>query len=176
LVMNSKVSIRPLQESDAELLSQYANNRKVWDNLRDYIPNPYNLEDAQSHITATQAKDPKTDFAILFEGAFVGLIGFNMKDDVYRHSAEIGYWLGDPFWGKGIVTEAVKQTVDHAFNVVKVKRLYSSVFESNPASCRVLEKAGFIKEGIGIKSVVKNEVYLNEIRYGLLNPSFFPKE
>lgn len=171
--MNPKVTIRTLLKKDAESLASYANNKKIWDNLRDYIPHPYRLEDAQKHIAATQLKDPKTDFAILFENQFAGLIGYNMKDDVYRHSAEIGYWLGEPFWGKGIMSAAVKLAVEHAFNVSQIKRLYTSVFDFNKASCRILEKAGFIKEGIGIKSVIKNGVYLDEIRYGLLNPNFF---
>ncbi len=172
--MNPKVSIRHLLKSDAELLAKYINNKKIWDNLRDYIPHPYSLEDAQNHIDSTQVKDPKTDFAILFENEFAGLVGFNMQTDVYRHSAEIGYWLGEPFWGKGITSSAVKLVVDHAFNVTEVKRLYTSVFDFNKASCKVLEKVGFIAEGVGKKSVIKNGVYLDEIRYGLLNPKFFP--
>lgn len=174
--MNPRVTIRHLLPTDAELLSRYANNKKVWNNLRDYIPYPYTLEDAQMHIAATFRKDPKTDFAILFDNQFTGLIGYNMKDDVYRHSAEIGYWLGEPFWGKGIVSTAVQLAVDHAFNVTEVKRLYASVFDFNKASCRILEKAGFKKEGIGIKSVIKNGVYVDEVRYGLLNPNFFPTQ
>ena len=171
---NNDVRIRPLDIQDADLLAQYGNNKKIWDNLRDYIPHPYERHHAVEFISMTQGKDPKTDFAILFENQFVGVIGFNIKDDVYSHSAEIGYWLGEEFWGKGITSAAVSAVVKLAFEIVEVKRLYTSVFEFNHASCKVLEKAGFIKEGVGIKSVVKNGVYINEIRYGLLNPNFFP--
>lgn len=169
----SKILIRQLKASDAENLAKYGNNKKIWDNMRDYFPHPYSLEDGVSFVKMILENKPITTFAIDFEDELIGVIGYNLKTDIYQHAAEIGYWIGEPFWGKGFVTKALKQAVDHAFNEKDVKRLYTSVFEHNHGSKRVLEKAGFIFEGIGQKSVMKNNEYFDEYRYYLLNPRHF---
>lgn len=168
-----KLSIRNLQEGDAENLAKHGNNLKIWDNMRDYFPNPYNLEDGVSFIKMISEKEPITTFAIALDDELVGIIGYNLQTDINRHSAEIGYWIGEDFWGQGFVSKAIKLTIDHAFNVMDIKRLYSSVFEHNKGSARVLEKAGFTYEGIGIKAVVKNDKYYDDMRYSLLNPKYF---
>jgi len=102
-----KIDIRPLQLSDATELSELANNKNVWDNLRDYIPYPYSKEDAIFFINLTKDESPQQSFAITFQGKICGVIGLIIQKDVYQKSAEIGYWLGEPYWKKGIATKAV---------------------------------------------------------------------
>lgn len=172
----TEVIIRHLHKQDAESLSSLANNKKIWDNLRDYIPHPYTLEDAESFIEMISTNPPITTFAISYLDEFVGVMGYNLQKDIYRESAEIGYWLGEPYWGKGIASKAIGQVINHAFNELDLKRLFTSVFDYNEASMRVLEKAGFHREGRAIKSIIKNGVYLDEIKFGLLNPKYFPLE
>jgi len=111
-----------------------------------------------------------------FDGQFAGVIGLILKKGVYRNTADIGYWLGEPYWGKEIASDAIKLVIDHAFNVLNIRRLYTAVFDFNKASMRVLEKAGFQKEGRAVQSIIKNGVVHDEVKYGLLNPSYSPNE
>ncbi len=172
----SKVSIRPFQQDDAESISQLANNKKIWDNLRDYMPYPYTLQDAHDFIEMKLAVSPMFDFAIIYEDTLVGVIGGGIQNDIYRHSAEVGYWLGELYWGKGIASEALNLFVDYAFEELDIKRLFTAVFEYNPASIKVLEKAGFKHEGISKKSIIKNNEFYDEVKFGLLNPKYFPAQ
>ena len=169
----SDITIRNIRESDAENLAKYGDNKKIWDNMRDYFPNPYKLEDAISFIKMIQANEPITTFAINYKDELIGIIGYNLQTDIYKHSAEIGYWLAEPFWGRGFISKAIKLAIEHAFSVMDIKRLYTSVFEHNLGSIRVLEKTGFVYEGKGIKAVMKNGEYYNDLRYSLLNPKYF---
>lgn len=172
----SKVSIRTLRNDDAPNLAKYGNNKKIWDNMRDYFPHPYHVEDAVSFIKKINETEAITTFALAYEDQLVGITGYNLQKDIYRHSAEIGYWLAEPFWGKGITSQALKLTIKHAFDVMDIKRLFTSVFEHNIGSIKVLEKTGFLFEGKGIKAVIKNDKYYNDLRYSLLNPKYFNKE
>lgn len=172
----SEISIRHLRKRDAERLAEYGNNKKIWDNLRDYMPYPYTLNDAYDFIDSLTDNKTNNAFAVCLDDEFVGVMGYNIQSDIYRESAEIGYWLGEPYWGKGITSKALKLAIDHAFEVSKMKRLFTAVFEYNEASIRVLEKAGFINEGRARKSIIKNEQFYDEIKFGLLNPKFFPTE
>jgi len=170
----SEIIIRNLRETDAVNLVKYGDNKKIWDNMRDYFPHPYKPEDAVSFINLILGKEPITTFAISYNDQLIGIIGYNLQTDIYSHTAEIGYWLAEPFWGKGFILKAIKLAIEHAFSVTDIKRLYTSVFEHNIASVKVLEKAGFVYEGKGIKAVVKNGEYYNDLRYALLNPKYFP--
>lgn len=172
----SKVTIRHLRKHDEEILSKLADNKKVWDNLRDYIPHPYTRQDAADFIEFILSHKPITTFAVCLDDEFVGVMGYNLQTDIYSHSAEIGYWLGEPYWGNGIASKAILLVIDHAFNTLDLRRLYTAVFDYNPASMKVLEKAGFQREGRGIKSIIKNGEYYDEIKFGLLNPKYFPSE
>jgi len=169
----SEVTIRPTQKQDAERIALMGNNKKIWDNLRDYIPYPYSLKDGQDFVKMLSDSDPVTTFAVCYHEELVGIMGFNMQTDIYRESAEIGYWLGEDYWGKGIASKAILLVIDYAFNVLDLKRLYTAVFDYNEASRRVLEKAGFRYEGRAIKSIIKNGEYHDEIKFGLLNPKYF---
>jgi [ribosomal protein S5]-alanine N-acetyltransferase len=163
------IAIRNITEGDKTRLAELCNNRKIWDNLRDTIPFPYTEKDAEIFIQICKTQEPVTNFAIEYKGEFAGVIGLVIQDDVYRLSAEAGYWIGEPFWGKGIATEALTLLVNYAFGKLDLMRVYSNVFEYNKASCRVLEKVGFKLEGNFIKSVFKNGMLHNELRYGLVN-------
>jgi [ribosomal protein S5]-alanine N-acetyltransferase len=159
------VTLRVLQNTDAPILAQLANNKKIWDNLRDYIPYPYTQNDAEWFIGQCLQESPPLTFAIEYKGALCGVIGLVSQKDVYRKSAEIGYWIGEPFWNKGIATIAVKLISEYGFNELNLVRIFTAVFEYNPASMKVLEKNGYVREGVFKKSVIKNGELWNEHRY-----------
>jgi ribosomal-protein-alanine N-acetyltransferase len=157
--------IRDWQIEDAPSIAKYANNRKIWINLRDAFPHPYGLQDAESFITSTLAVEPATVYAIASQSEAIGAIGLVLGQDVHRFTAEIGYWLGEPYWGKGIMTEAVKSLTAHAIRDLKLYRVFAEPFTTNPASARVLEKAGYRCEGIQRSSAFKNGEVLDQFLY-----------
>ncbi len=154
--------------SDAESLAKYANNRKVWRNLLDAFPHPYTRADALAWIGDHQQDDPPTEFAIASAEEAIGAVGFRIGKDVGRRSAMVGYWLGEPYWGKGIATSAVRALVDYAFKTFDLVRLEAVVFEWNPASMRVLEKTGFTLESRMRKSVTKDGQTIDSFKYVLI--------
>lgn len=166
---NSNVSLRTLKSSDVTNVVRLANNAKIAANLRDAFPFPYTEKDAESFIEAAQSANPPFRFAIEKDGAYAGNIALHVQDDVYQKSAEIGYFIGEPFWGQGIATEAVKLIVDYGFETLGVHRIFAGVFSINPASARVLEKAGFSFEGRLKDAVFKNGVLCDELRYAILS-------
>ncbi len=135
--------LRELQPADAENIADYANNKKIWLNLRDAFPYPYTIENAKHYIGLADKQKPQCLFGIDVEGIITGMISITQGSDVYSISGEIGYWLGEKFWNKGIMTQAVKAMVDYSFQRLGLLRLHTGVFEYNIASMRVLEKAGF---------------------------------
>lgn len=159
------VTLRELKKSDRKLIAKYANNKKIWQNLRDIMPHPYSLEDADMFLQMVAIEDPVSTFAIEWNGKFVGICGLNLKLDIYRNTCEIGYWLAEPYWSKGITTRAVELLVEYAFNVLKKERVHTGVFEYNKASMRVLEKCGFVKEAVFKKALTKDGKLYNEVRY-----------
>ncbi len=158
-------SIRPYCLSDAESLAHYANNRKVWLNLRDGFPHPYTLENARSFIDAVSQQNPTTFFAIASPGEVIGGIGISPKQDVHRLTAELGYWLGEPVWGKGIMTEAVSVFSSYCFEQFNLLRIYAEPYTYNSPSCRVLEKTGFVLEGRMRCSVIKDGQITDQLLY-----------
>ncbi len=163
-------SLRPVNEKDSNSIAHYANNEKIFNNVRDIFPFPYTLKDAENFIKTVieNTSHPETHFAIDVKGEAVGMIGLHPKTDVYRKNIELGYWLGEPFWNKCILTEAVKLIVEYTFSNFDVNRIYGGVFESNPASKRVLEKSGFNLEAVLKKSIFKNNTVMDEYIYSLL--------
>ncbi|HUB08911.1 MAG TPA: GNAT family protein [Myxococcales bacterium] len=139
--------VRPWRPEDVESLAESADDLRIWRNLRDRFPHPYTRADAEAWIAANAGLEAPTNFAIEVNGKAVGGIGVTVQPDVYRHSAEIGYWLGVAHWRKGIATEAVGAVSEWAFRTLGIHRLYAGVFGWNPASARVLEKAGYQLEG-----------------------------
>ena len=160
--------VRSYRISDLRSLVKYANNKNVSINLTDRFPYPYRERDARRWLQFVTAHEPETNFAIASEDEVIGGIGFELKDDIYRLTAEIGYWVGEPFWGKGIATEAVKAVTQYAFEHFGLERIYANVFESNPASARVLEKAGYTQEGLLRKAVIKDGVIMDLLIYARL--------
>lgn len=167
----SKSTLRPWEPGDEESLVRHANSRLIWRNLRDSFPHPYTLADAKHWIQIANPKAPVNNFAIVVDGAAAGGIGLALKDDVFRRSAEIGYWLGEEFWGRGIVTEAVRAVTDYAFANFDLCRVYAGVFEWNRASMRVLEKAGYEFESRMRKSVTKDGETIDELIYAMIRSS-----
>lgn len=166
----NQVQLRPLRYKDANRLAQLANNKKISMNLRDGFPHPYTLADAKKFIEICKSHSPAQVFAIEYNGEYTGNIGLHPGEDVYRRSAEIGYFLGESYWGKGIMTKAVKQMVEYGFSNLNIVRIYTGVFEYNKASQRVLEKCGFKKEAVFEKAIFKNNQLWNEVRYVILKP------
>lgn len=157
------VTIRQWDWSDTAPLAKLINNKKIWDNVRDYLPHPYTLRDADVFLSHQAGVEPATNFAIIYKGMLAGGIGYIPKEDVYKRSAEIGYWVGEPYWGKGVATAAiglvVKKIREQSPQVVRV---YAEVFETNIASMRALEKNGFRLESVREKAVVKNGIIMND--------------
>ena len=170
ILEHGNVLLRPLRPEDADNLSSLANNVKIWLNVRDMFPHPYLLENADHFIKFYLEQTDDYVFAIEERGRFCGTIGLHSKQDVYRKNLELGYWLGEPFWGKGITTIAVSLISEFAFNQANFKRIYAGVFEYNKASMRVLEKTGFSKEGIRKKAIFKNGSFWDEHMYGKVKP------
>ena len=137
-------------------------------NLRDRFPYPYTDRDARNWLDCIVGHQPETNFAISVAGEAVGGIGFILQPDVARRSVEIGYWLGEKFWGRGIATEAVVAVTDHAFANHDLCRVYAHVFEWNRASARVLEKAGYELEGRMRKSVTKDGQTIDQLMYAVV--------
>lgn len=159
-------SLRNWETADIPALVKYADNRKIWLNVRDAFPFPYTRSDAEAWIHRIQ--DPLTNFAIATQAEAIGGIGFNLQEDVYCRSAEIGYWLGEPHWNRGIATLAVGAAAKYAFANFDLVRLYATVFEWNRASARVLEKNGFKLEGRLVKSVFKDGKTIDSLQYALV--------
>jgi RimJ/RimL family protein N-acetyltransferase len=162
--------IRPWRASDVDSLVAHANNRKIWINLRDRFPHPYTARDGRTFIRAARKMQPETFFAIAVNGAAVGGIGFVMLQDVERVSAEVGYWLGEPFWGRGIVTEALIAVTEYAIEQHRLTRLFALPFAFNTASCRVLEKAGYLLEARLRRSAIKDGSVVDQLQYAFIAP------
>lgn len=168
-LIDNNITLREFRDADIKELAELCNNKNVWDNLRDYIPFPYTENDAKEFIYLCKNESPLQTFAIEFNEKFVGSIGLVKQPDIYKLTAEIGYWIGEPHWGKGIATKAVRLITEYGFNKLKLVRIYTGVFDYNKASQRVLEKSGFKMECIFEKSIFKNNKIYDEYRYGLIN-------
>jgi len=164
------VLIRKWNINDIEVLVQIADNINVWNNLRNYFPHPYTIEDAKSWLELVDVEGATLNFAIEFEGVLVGGIGLIPNSDVYVMSAEIGYWIGESYWGKGIATEAIRQITEYIFYNFDIIRIYAEVFENNKPSMRALEKNGFYLEGVRRKSILKNGNLMDDYIWVRLRP------
>lgn len=160
--------LRPWREGDEDSLTRQANNRRIWDNVRDFFPFPYTFRDASSWIRSNRSISQPTNLAIEVRGRAVGNIGFTVKDDIYRFNAEIGYWLGEDYWNRGIISEALPIMVSYVFDTFNVNRLYACVLEGNIGSMSVLQKSGFQQEAVLRKAAVKNNQTLDEYIFARL--------
>lgn len=150
-------TVRTLQHGDAESIAHFGNNHKIANKMRNVFPSPYTIDHAHAWINMNLMPENKNWVnAVEVEGKAVGVASVLFKDDIYKHSAEVGYWIGEPFWNKGIITEAVKALTEYTLQNTDLKRLYAEVFDNNKASARVLQKAGFTYECTHKKSIIKN--------------------
>jgi RimJ/RimL family protein N-acetyltransferase len=166
--------VRTWLASDAESLAVHADNRKIWRNLRDAFPHPYTLQDAHAFIRSAVARTPESFFAIAVGRQAVGGIGFTLHGDVERVSAEVGYWLGEAFWGQGIVTEALRAVTQYAVQTHGLTRVYAVPYEWNVASFRVLEKAGYVAEARLRRSAIKDGRVIDQVLYAYVVPEEVP--
>ena len=157
--------VRDWRASDKASLLSHANNRNVWRNLAHRFPHPYTAADADSWLGRLAKQSSPTHWAIEVDGAAVGGIGVDPGEGIYSKSAVFGYWLAEPFWGRGIMTAAVRSTAEFVLAHFDLVRLVSPVFEWNPASMRVLEKCGFTREGVHRKAVCKDGQIIDEVVY-----------
>jgi ribosomal-protein-alanine N-acetyltransferase len=162
--------VRSWETADASSLVAHANNFKVAVHLRDRFPHPYTMRDARDFLRLIRRSNPETVFAIEVDGAAVGGIGFMLQQDVDRVSAEIGYWLGEPFWGRGIVTEALAALTTYGIQQHGLTRIFALPFAANTGSCRVLEKAGYVREALLRRAAIKHGEILDVYQYAFIAP------
>ncbi len=167
IYQSTAFALRSFQEGDEMALVKHANNIKIFNNVRDVFPHPYTLDDAVWWVDANKnSQAPFNTLAIEIEGEVVGGIGIVLGNDIYRSSAEIGYWLGESYWGKGIMSAVVKVMTDYVFqHFPDIVRLWAGIFEYNKASMRVVEKAGYHLESIQKKACIKNGQVIDAYLY-----------
>lgn len=164
--------VRTVRPADASSLAMHANNPNVARQLRDRFPHPYTMRDARRFIDSIAGMHPPTTFVIDVSGDAVGAVGFSPGGDIERYSAEIGYWLGEPYWHRGIVSEALQIVSEYAFRDCGVLRLFALPFADNTGSRRVLEKAGYSLEAILRSSAVKFAEVRDQALYARINASW----
>lgn len=164
-----KCLVRDWSRSDKESLLRCANNRNVWRNLTHRFPHPYTDVHAEAWFAVLEAMPERSHWAIEVNGEAVGAIGCMLGEGVYKRSAQFGYWLGEAYWGRGIMTSAVKAVVPYAMERFRLVRLESPVFEWNPASMRVLEKCGFTREVLLKASVFKDGKLIDSVLYAFID-------
>jgi [ribosomal protein S5]-alanine N-acetyltransferase len=163
--------LRPWAQADKASLVANANNRNVWRNLADVFPHPYTDADADNWIRMAGNAGRSITFAIELDGAAVGGISARAGEGIFVRTGHFGYWLGEPHWGKGIMTAAGRSMLEHLKADARFARLESPVFEWNPSSMRVLEKLGFERVALLRKSVTKDGQLIDSVLYAcLLNP------
>lgn len=165
-----KCKIRKWKLSDAKDLAKALSNRKVQDNLRDGLPYPYLEQDANYYISSMLSANENDTFAfaITIDDKAIGSIGVFRQQNIHRQTAEMGYYIAEEYWGKGIMTEAVKQICEYVFEHSDIIRIYAEPFSCNMGSCRVLEKAGFQYEGTLRSNAIKNGKVMDMKMYSLL--------
>ena len=170
-----KCRIRKWELSDAKDLAAALSNKKVQSNLRDGLPYPYTEQDGKDFISAILSADENESFsfAITVDNMVIGSIGIFRQDNIHRQTAELGYYIAEEYWGKGIMTEAVKQICEYVFGNSDIIRIYAEPFAYNTASCRVLEKAGFQYEGTLRNNAVKNGKVVDMKMYSLLKEEYY---
>jgi RimJ/RimL family protein N-acetyltransferase len=168
--MNIDIGIEPYRirnflETDIQSIVHHANNKKIAENLRDIFPHPYTIEDAETWLKHVKTQKPVTDFAVANSKEAIGGIGLEFLGDIHYKTAGLDYWLGEEYWGRGIMTNVVMEFTKYAFNVYDLIRIFAHVFDTNPASARVLGKAGYTFEGKLRKNAIKNGKILDQLLF-----------
>ena len=159
-------TLRGWRVNDLDPLVRYANNFNVWRNCRDRFPHPYTPAHGEEWLNRqSHAREPLMNFAVDFEGECIGGIGFERCPDINRLTAEIGYWIAEPFWGRGMATAALREATAHAFHYFDFERIQATVFAWNAASARVLEKCGYGFEARLHRNVIKDDIITDTLMY-----------
>lgn len=161
------ITLRPWLPTDLESLVHFANNEKIARNLTNRFSYPYTHEHGETFLALASNRNPPTILAIDHREQAIGGIGLHPQEDIFFLNAELGYWLAEPYWGKGIATHSVKLMVEYAWQNFKIERIFARPFGSNTASQRVLEKAGFKLEARFENTLFKNGVYEDELVYAI---------
>jgi len=165
----TECTVRDWRLDDAVALTQHANDRRIWLNMRDAFPHPYTIVDATAFLGAATAMQPRTWFAVTVDDQAVGGIGYTLHHDVERIAAEIGYWLGTAFWGRGIMTAALRAVTAYAFREhADLRRMYAVPYVTSTVSAHILEKVGYRLEGRLRHSVIKDGKVLDQFIYAIL--------
>jgi ribosomal-protein-alanine N-acetyltransferase len=172
-IESDDIILKPWILHNAQELAVMANNKNISDNLRDGFPHPYSYDDAVNWLTGTiMINKPPRFFAIYFDNNLAGSIGLVLKEDIYRRNGEIGYFLDEKLWGKGIITQAIKAITSYGFRNFDLVRIYAEPFADNHGSRRALEKAGFKCEAIFRKNVIKNGIIKDSCIYSVLKEEY----
>lgn len=171
MLTQENISLQLLTERDVPAIARFADNYLIWRNVRDRMPRPYTEADAAFFVQLKKTENPACTFGIHYQDSLAGVIGLELREDIHRLNAEVGYWIGEPYWNKGIATRAVQIMTRYAFGELQLHRLFAGVFHTNPASARVLAKAGFQLEYIARQAVIKEGNLLDEHLYVLRNAS-----
>ena len=169
MIAKDDIVLRSYTLADVKALAKIANNKNISNNLRDGFPNPYKENDAQNFIKMCMDKEVQSVFAIIYKGDLAGSIGLHLQEDIYRCTAELGYFIAESFWNKGIATKSVAMITKFGFESLHLNRIFAGIFETNKASMRILKKNGFVLEGIKRKAVFKNQQILDEYHYAKVN-------
>ena len=159
------IKVRSWRKDDMKGLLRHADNAKIAANLRDQFPHPYTRRDAIDFLEYAQTQAPECSFAIEHEGEAIGGVGFLLGRDIARMTAEMGYWLSEEYWGRSIATRVVTAMSEWAFDNYNLTRVFAMAFAYNAASIRVLEKAGFEREGVMRRSAIKNGIVLDQVLF-----------
>ncbi len=162
------VTLRRWRKSDRDDLVAHADNRAVWRNMTHLFPHPYTTSDATSWIERCIDQDPPQDLVVAVDDRLVGVCGMGREEGVNRYTSEVGYWLGERHWGRGIMTAAFRAFVGYVWDTFDVQRLQATVFAWNPASARVLEKSGFTLEGVHRQAICKDDEFVDLLMFSQL--------
>ena len=160
--------LREWKTDDAVSIQKHADNPNIYSFLLDRFPHPYTMEAAIGWVNMMLVQNPQVNFVIDVDGQAVGVIGFEIREDVYRKTALFGYWISETLWGRGIMPQAIKLITTYAFENLDLVRIQAGVLSNNPRSMRVLEKAGFTMEGVLKNNIIKNGIMLDEHIYAAL--------
>jgi [ribosomal protein S5]-alanine N-acetyltransferase len=166
-LQTERLLLRSWNSGDIGSIVKYANNKKISDNLTNGFPYPFTKKDAEMFVQKFSKDNPLKAFAIETNGEFCGAISVFPQDDVHCKNAEMGYWLAEPFWGKGIITEAARKIIEYGFKTFDITRIFARPYSSNIASHRVLEKAGMTLEARFEKAIYKNGEFQDELIYSI---------
>jgi [ribosomal protein S5]-alanine N-acetyltransferase len=168
----SEPGIRPWRADDIDSLVRHANNKAISLNLRDRFPHPYTRTDAEEFLDRAVSTSPQIFFAIDLDGEAVGGVGIVPGDDIERISGEVGYWVGEEHWGKGLATMAAREMTTYCFETLGLHRVWACPFARNESSIRVLEKLGFRHEGTLVESAIKDGKFESMIVYAITAPEW----